>query len=488
MEPIDPTRRGLSEISHLFLSSVRDRQTQGAPRPLRTPPPKAPINIELTPEEVPQPAAVAAASMVGSEPTHAPPITAILASHLNGKQAEFVALYARELAARCGRVGLIDLQDGTLNLSCFDPSGVSRGDEPEFVADSADDRQVAEALAELNCDVNHWLVVGPPSRSNESIALLQKMDRCVLLSTCDHDGIVSSYRLLKGLFDLPALRPNLSVALLGAKDDAEATRIAAKLSGVCRQFLSWDMHSEGAVGNSARVASYLVLSAKMTTPCATITAFIDESKALSAPAEMPSAATQPAQMKEEPMDEGMRQLIADLVIPTEPAAAVYPRVAEVHAEHAPMHAAMADKDLANEVLDLAGSDATPDAVITAILHQAGCGAIETPVRAPMCTSARLTVTREKTLELFASTERGLGNLRSIAQAYRWLSENRVLISMALPQLAVDATRLPRLRLIVDQADMSAELLQPMLQNGQITVQTFRRLRWGDKTGLLLEAA
>jgi hypothetical protein len=487
MEPNDPTRRGLSEISHLFLSSVRERQTQGAPRPTRTPPPKAPINIELTPEELAHPAAAASAPIIASSSGHWPPITAILASHLNGRQSEYVAQYARELATRSGRVGLIDLHDGTLRLTCFDPSGVGRGDDAEPLAQTTDDRQVAEALAELNCDVNHWLVLAPSSRSAESIDLLHKIDRWVLLSTCDHDGIISSYRLLKGLSEVSSLRPSLSLALLGAGDDVEASRITAKLTSICRQFLSWNLQGEGAVAGSARVADHLVLSAQTSAACATIGAFIEESKSISQ-----AAAPQPAPMKEEPMDEGMRQLVADLVVPTEPTPAAYPRVAESHAGHAAAQSVSqpgeARSELSSEVLDLAGSDATPDAVINAILHQSSCGAIECPVRAPMCASARLTVSREKTLELFASTERGLGNLRPIAQAYRWLNENRALIAMALPQLAVDATQLPRLRLIVDQADMSAELLQPMLQNGQITVQTFRRLRWGGKTGLLLEAA
>ena len=35
-----PPKRSLSEISHLFLSSVRDKQTNGSPRPMRVPPNK----------------------------------------------------------------------------------------------------------------------------------------------------------------------------------------------------------------------------------------------------------------------------------------------------------------------------------------------------------------------------------------------------------------------------------------------------------------
>jgi hypothetical protein len=60
--------------------------------------------------------------------------------------------------------------------------------------------------------------------------------------------------------------------------------------------------------------------------------------------------------------------------------------------------------------------------------------------------------------------------------------------MALPQFSIDTLALPCLRLLVDRADLSADLLQPMLESGNVTVQTYRKLKWGGKTGLLLEAA
>ena len=60
--------------------------------------------------------------------------------------------------------------------------------------------------------------------------------------------------------------------------------------------------------------------------------------------------------------------------------------------------------------------------------------------------------------------------------------------MAMPQFVIDAHRLPCLRLLVDHKDMSAELLQPMLEAGHVSVQAYRKLRWGQKAGLLLEAA
>ena len=60
--------------------------------------------------------------------------------------------------------------------------------------------------------------------------------------------------------------------------------------------------------------------------------------------------------------------------------------------------------------------------------------------------------------------------------------------MAMPQFAIDAHAHPALKLIIDRSDSGADLLLPMSENGNITLQTYRKLRWGTKTGLLLEAA
>src|SRR5207248_10569561 len=104
--------RNLSEISHLFLSSIRDKSCNGsAPRPVRTPPPKNPPahTIDLTPEEF--------ANVFGGDDRkpqdrgRAPvtQVTAMIGSHLNGRQFDRVKEYARHLAAGGTRVGLIEI-------------------------------------------------------------------------------------------------------------------------------------------------------------------------------------------------------------------------------------------------------------------------------------------------------------------------------------------------------------------------------------------
>jgi hypothetical protein len=474
-----PRKRDLSEISHLFLSSVRERQTQGAPRPVRTPPPKPPVNIELNPEEPTR--AVQATPQAAPDPLHTPPVTAMIASHLNGKQFEAVKDYARQLASRSGRVGLIELDGAELRLSCFDPSGVGR-EGIDAAARSADAREISEALAELNCDVNHWLLLVSPARGAEALELLRDVSRWVTLSTSDHDGIVSTYRLLKGISESTSYRPALSLALLDSRDQAEAARMSAKLVGVCKQFLGWNLDIEEPVVKSTRVSEHLVLrchapieqAASSASQWKAVGAFVAAAKC------EPATGTESA-VGEEPMDAACRELVADTVIPTEPQAAAFPRVADEHAEPT-------QKPAMSEVIDLDGVDATADAVLAAMLKQPNEGAIECPVRPPMCPQTRLAVTRDRSLVLFAAAEHGLSNLRGIGLAYRWLMENRSLVAMALPQLAIDAAQLPKLRLLIDQADLTAEVLQPMLQNGQVSVVAYRPLRWGAKTGLLLEAA
>ena len=106
----------------------------------------------------------------------------------------------------------------------------------------------------------------------------------------------------------------------------------------------------------------------------------------------------------------------------------------------------------------------------------------------MCPDATLAVSRDHRLTIVAVAKQGLSDLRSIGQAYQWLIQNRALVAMAVPQFAIDAHQLPQLQLLVDQADASAEILQPMLQSSNVTVVAYRKLRWAGRTGLLLKAA
>jgi hypothetical protein len=145
---------------------------------------------------------------------------------------------------------------------------------------------------------------------------------------------------------------------------------------------------------------------------------------------------------------------------------------------------------AAEVIDLPG-DGSDGSILEAVLRQGGADGlwVQCPLKAPMCQQAILAVGRDHRLILLAMAGKDItADLRSIIPALRWMTENRELIRMALPQLAIDATANPSVRLLVDHADHSAELVQPLLANTSVTVQAYRRLKWGQKSGLLLEAA
>src|SRR5688572_17440762 len=116
--------RPLSEISHLFLSSVRDKATNGQQRPVRTPPPKQNVSLDLTPEEFAQVFGAGedddetATDARGDGPVHQ--VTAVIAAHLNGRQRERVNEYARHLAADGTRVGVIEVDASEFRVTCFD--------------------------------------------------------------------------------------------------------------------------------------------------------------------------------------------------------------------------------------------------------------------------------------------------------------------------------------------------------------------------------
>jgi hypothetical protein len=78
-------------------------------------------------------------------------------------------------------------------------------------------------------------------------------------------------------------------------------------------------------------------------------------------------------------------------------------------------------------------------------------------------------------------------LSSISRAYAWLIENRPLLRMAFPQLNIDAGAMPRLLVFVDQCDLAAGTLGSLLKGSHVEIRPYRRVRWAEKTGLLLAA-
>jgi hypothetical protein len=455
----------LAEISHLFLSSIRDRG--GAVRPQRTPPPSAPpasmknnVSVDLTPEEFAQVRDDGAPPAESA--TVVPPITAVLASHFAIEQSQRVRQYARHLAAVGGRIGLIEIDACEFRITCFDGSPGAAAGAPLNPSDNFDAREMAQALEELSWDMKRWLVVVTNPRLHEARSLLKQIDRWVMLSGCDHEGVVLCYRMLKGLADVH--RPELSLAVLDAKDEAQAAKVVEKLSGVCQQFLSWSLNAQPTVQPASQVVEHSVMYCSATR---------DKSRVATAP---------------------QWQVVSDLIAratrtPSEsPAAEIAPSAeSNIEAtEPTPMLNAPIN-DRINDIIDVP-ADGSETEILAAIIRHGGNELIECPIAPPMCPSAKLAVNRQRQIVMLAIARDGLVDLRLIGQAYRWLTENRALVCMALPQLAIDPHPLPELRLFINQSDATAEAITPLLGSAHITVRAYRKLRWGEKTGVLLEAA
>ncbi|HQY88529.1 MAG TPA: hypothetical protein PK402_07710 [Tepidisphaeraceae bacterium] len=498
--PPQKPNRPLSEISHLFLSNLRDNGN--AQRPVRIPP-----NAKTPPTEKPRDSvdlsADEMAQVIGkpteSNESHADfepkrkRVSAVIATHLNGHAIERVTDYALHLSSRGERIGLIIVDTGELRLQLVDCAGqAASASEPLGL----EPRRMSEALLELNHDVDRWLIMASDPRRSEARGLLHGVDDWTLLITCDHDGIVAGYRTLKGLADGP--KHPLSIALLGAESASAAEKVFGKLAGVCRQFLDWDVTAEAPVEYVESGGAHEVLWCRAKGDKAAIAQGVhwqvlkefleltpDESANRAHYGEMAVDATSdlnieikpalaPVPSFEAPIADGSAELAAGRRPPT----------ATPLTKEPPMQIpSMQPAEILSDVIDL------PDgvSVLSAIMQQ-GHQLLGTPIQIPMCPGATVAVDRERSLVLVAQLGAGLNGLNAIAAGIKWLEESRQLVAMAMPQLAINIDLMPRVHMLIDRNDRTAEALNPLLGNARITIQTYRKLKWGGRTGLLLEAA
>jgi len=470
---MDP-KRPLSEISHLFLSEIRSRQPS-TPRPTRIPPTKiteAPmVSIDMTPEEfaaslAPEMAALDAEPQTPeTEPSPAeapftpkpPCVSVVIASHLMEQSASSVREYARQLASEAGHIGLIETDTTEFSITCFEPEGEPAG-QPMMI-DSRDTRRISETISELEYDVDRWLVCLPSARTPESRELLRTAPHWVMLTTADHEGVVATYRTLKGLSELG--RRRVSLVVLDARDEAHADAVFRKLDAVSQQFLHCGLETGAMLRPARNIAQHVLVQSQA--------------------ADAQSMGPAPLHWRI------IRELLTKAVGPNlESKSERFDTMKLNIPENPKMPIA---ENIMPEVIDLPG-DAGERSILDAVVRQGGADGrwITCPIHPPMCRDALLAVGRDQRLMLLAVAGRGLGQMLSIGQAHRWMSENGELIRMALPQLAIDTALTPAVILLVDHNDLSAEILQPLLQSGTVTVQAYRKVKWGAKTGLLLEAA
>ncbi len=482
-------RKHLSEISHLFLSDLRDDNAL----PRRHPPAR----------NSPGTVAIVAARMTGGFVRHACAQASLLATDdlANGGD---------------GRVAVALVDAAELRVFVIDANG-DGGDEAAEPVKTTDASDLADVLEELRGDVGRWAFALPDPRLPQARRLLGRSRSWTLLTSANHEGVVSGYRTLKGLCELELPEdladdagaydgegPEVTLAMLDAKSAEDAERSAKKLAGVCGQFLDLslrqsarDADTVGQAWSATEVLRCLwptAADAAEAWPLLEQAAFATTSPTHSDPIPpmlkpadaadhadfdpVAAAGKFAATLEEKQIPAIARPIQRE--IPASPA----PK-AEPVPEPAPA-ASMPSPVGEDEVIELPAGESVVDA---ALAHDAKAGLAITPIAAPMLPSAKVAVDRDGRLVVVAAASEGLGDLALIARATAWAGENRQLLSMALGQYRLSDAPVA-LRLYVSAKDAGAASLKLLLTNGSAdaTVCVYRKLRWAGREGLLLEAA
>lgn len=498
--------RPLSEISHLFLTSLREQAGENRARPVRIPPgqarPASPTDpVDLSPEEFAQvygkPASPLMDDSIDSgdvQDVQRKRVTAIVGAHLNGQLHEAVLAYAASLTANGLRIGLLTLDASEFKLQLVNCEESESGEEAE-VNDMFDSRRMSDAILELNHDIDRWLLVLPDPRRAESRQMMRQVDDWTLLSTCDHDGIVSGYRTLKGLAEGEKLP--LTIALVDAPSEMQAQKAFGKLASVCRQFLDWDVLHDPLVADVEHAQVHTILWChahrdksqlaiapqwRVVQEFLELTPDADANSAHYGDDSIPAVANEPLSVPPLAKPVAQSPRLAETtrtVEPTQESAVQNP--ISLHSMIQPAGQVISDE--LGEVIDL-----PEGASILAAVLKGGTQLLSTPITAPMCAGATVAVGRDRGLVLVAQAGEGLAGMESIAAAVAWLDASKQLIAMAMPQLSIDTSVPTKVQLLIDHSDRTAEGIRPLLGNSRITIRSYRKLRWGGRTGLLLDAA
>ena len=237
-----PKKRPLSEIGHLFLSSLRDQHLGARPRPggcrracggnklpgrrmrwasprpgpnATPPPPPAQRQhrhdaggvhpVVRADRTAGRPDGRPGHGCRGANPASSPsaPSPPSSPGHLTGTQLDRARQYARHLAARDGRIGLIELDASEFRLMCFEPGADRRAGGRDPAAQSGLLQHPRDHRGDRGAELGHRpLAPGHPQPADAGGQGAAPRGRAlVLLTTCDHDGVVAAYRMLKGLAD-----------------------------------------------------------------------------------------------------------------------------------------------------------------------------------------------------------------------------------------------------------------------------------------------
>lgn len=496
--------RPLSEISHLFLSSLREQAGENRAKPVRIPPGQraAQANEPMDLSRANSPLMDDSIDAGDVQEIQRKRVTAIVGPQLGSQLHESVLTFAASLSADGQRIGLLTIDASEFKLQLIDTEESGSGEETE-VTEIFDSRRMSDSIMELNHDVDRWLLVLSDPRRPEARQMMRLVDDWTMLSTCDHDGIVSGYRTLKGLAEGEKLP--LSIALVDAPSEAQAEKVFNKLSSVCRQFLDWDVDHTTLLGDVEHAQAHTILwchAHRDKGQLANAPQWRIVQEFLQLPPDASADAAHYGDSSTEPAVANEPLSIPDIARPlqpvqplTQPADAANEtkqtmKLVQPAPQEAPMqnpipmtYAVAPVADEAGEVIEL-----PEGASILAAVLKSGTQLLATPITAPMCSGATVAVDRDRGLVLVAQAGTGLSGMESIAAAVAWLDSSKQLIAMAMPQLSIDVSVPTKVQLLIDHNDRAAEGIRPLLGNSRITIRSYRKLRWAGRTGLLLDAA
>ncbi len=498
-----PSQSGISEISHLFLSAVRQMHTGPGGPPKRTPPSAAPVEkasgvlFQTTRDVTADLLAAAPSASVG-------PSTAWLLCGEGGvggdwKPAAAAWLASQVVAGTAERGALIVIEPRQVHVQLTAAAG-----EELLAPETLPMSGWSAALAELREDVRYWCIVD--LRTAATVASAKPWTAChqwIVWTAPGDAGVVSAYRTLK------ASAAGIEVPeILIARDKANAEAGVERLREVTERFLS-------------RRVEWLDIDPLPpfhdVEPLPQLTAILTSGPV--SPADIDSIARQVAEMAIPPAGGAVSPIVPRMpppsvvVAPTAPAAPPVISVA-IPAGPLPHHVARpvstsestgkvdddvavqppaSDSSQSENVLSVVecGPDKSGRHVVVALAGQStfnGSGALRLlDVAVPGMTEARLAVGQAGRVAVVVVATDFATTLAQAGGAMQWLSRSITLLARAFPGLSIDGRQSPEL-VLLDEGGKLAGIAGMGLLAGNVRIQRFSRIKWGDRTGVVLLAA
>lgn len=481
----------IASIADLFLSDIRAKAQAetvssggyARPRPVRIPPGKAsetqPVaarvaaepelktegNIAASVEPMAGVFSISPGETLGQSVADEAVIVngaVVVAPHVDagqGSRGRVVAAIAATLANQNSRAGILHVEKGGAVLSLVD-AGLPA--DSGGVSEVTEFKEVADAVGELSLEVDSWLVCPGDVDSSACAEVVRKASHWIVPVEAEDEGMVGAYRSIKTLAQGP--RARLTLAAVGP----EAQPAVEKLRAVMRRFLSWDADEVIITPWETNSESVLYIWSTLSQTesyawRATAFSLLSKGGGFTFTSEEAVAASEEQPIR---IPVSVERKPEKPVAVTTPSLTLTPR-----------------RDGELEVMDLVGSGdlGILDSVLAGASELKVCDVVP-----PGSLVARLAVEPSGRLVLLVALAGNTTELAEVGRVLNWVSEHAGLITRACGSLRIDPQLEPQARLYV--ATPAAQNLNHLLKPQAATLHTYRTLRWGEKRGLLVDAA